>query len=532
MGSEPQAWRGGPFAAGPSQGKNAPTGGSKPQARRGGLFLMVTLAAALAGCSLAPTYERPEAPVSANYPTGDAYAQPGQAQGATAQAPVADIGWRDFYSDPLLQQLISMALTANRDLRVAALNVEEARAQYRIQRADLLPSIGVAGQGTVQRLPADLSNTGSSTISRSYQVGGAVSAWELDLFGRIRSLSDQALETYLALDETRIATQLALISETATAYLLLRADQELLDLTKSTLASQEDSYKLTKQSYDLGVATELDLSQAEVSLRTAQRNLSQYTRLVAQARNALVLLVGQPLPEGVIAQLDQAKTLPDNVVPRALPAGLPSDLLVRRPDIRAAEHQLKGANAYIGAARAAFFPTISLTGNAGTASSSLGGLFDAGSGAWSFMPSISAPIFAGGSLQAGLDVAKVRKNIEIATYERTIQTAFREVSDALAGQGTLQTQIVAQQQLVDSYQRAYDLSRQRFDQGIDGYLTVLDSQRSLYSAQQVLVETRLARLSNLVTLYQVLGGGWTETTVAAATPEDATVQGGATQQAQ
>lgn len=520
--------RGGLFAAGPSQGKNTPLGGSKPQARRGGLFLMVTLATALAGCSLAPTYERPEAPVSANYPTGDAYAQP-EGKAASAQAPVADIGWRDFYSDPLLQQLISMALTANRDLRVAALNVEEARAQYRIQRADLLPSIGVAGEGTVQRLPADLSNAGSSTISRSYQVGGAVSAWELDLFGRIRSLSDQALETYLALDETRIATQLALVSETATAYLSLRADQELLDLTKSTLASQEDSYKLTKQSYDLGVATELDLSQAEVSLRTAQRNLSEYTRLVAQARNALVLLVGQPLSEDVVMQLDQVKTLPDDVVPRALPAGLPSDLLVRRPDIRAAEHQLKGANAYIGAARAAFFPTISLTGSAGTASSSLGGLFDAGSGAWSFMPSISAPIFAGGSLQAGLDVAQVRKSIEIATYEQTIQTAFREVSDALAGQGTLQTQIVAQQQLVDSYQRAYDLSRQRFDQGIDGYLTVLDSQRSLYSAQQVLVETRLARLSNLITLYQVLGGGWTETTVAAVTPEGAAVQGEAAQ---
>lgn len=508
--------------------KNAPSGGSELRARRGGLFLMTTLVTALAGCSLAPTYERPEAPVSAAYPTGEAYTQTGQSQGA-AQGPVADIGWRDFYSDPLLQNLISMALTANRDLRVAALNVEEARAQYRIQRADLLPSVGVGGDGSVQRLPADLSSTGSSNITRSYQVGGTAS-WELDLFGRIRSLSDQALETYLAQDETRIATQLSLISETATAYLTLRADQELLSLTQSTLTSQQDSYQLTKQSYDAGVATELDLSQAEVSLRTAQRDLSTYTRLVAQARNALVLLVGQPLPDDVVAQLDQAKILPDGVVPESLPAGLPSDLLARRPDIRAAEHQLKGANAYIGAARAAFFPTISLTGSAGTASSSLGGLFDAGSGAWSFAPSITMPIFAGGSLWAGLDVAKVRKNIQIATYEQTIQTAFREVADALAGQGTYRTQIVAQQQLVAAYQRAYDLSRQRFDQGVDDYLSVLDSQRSLFAAQQVLVETRLSRLSNLVTLYQVLGGGWTEKTAAAAQDASAAAaaQGGAT----
>lgn len=475
-------------------------------------FVMLTLATALAGCSLAPTYERPEAPVSATYPSGEAYAQ--QRVAAQDQASIADIGWRDFYSDPLLQNLISMALTANRDLRIAALNVEQARAQYRIQRSEVLPSAGVGGEGAVQRLPADLSNTGSSNISRSYQVG-AVAAWELDLFGRLRSLSDQALESYLAQDETRIAMQLALISETASAYLTLRSDQELLSLTKSTLASQQNSYDLTKQSYDAGVATELDLSQAEVSLRTAQRDLAQYTRRIAQDRNALVLLVGQPLPADILAQLDQATSLPDDIGPPSLPAGLPSDLLTRRPDIRAAEHQLRGANAYIGAARAAFFPTISLTGSAGTASSSLGGLFDGGSGAWSFAPSISIPIFAGGSLQAGLDVANVRKSIQIANYERTIQTAFREVSDALAGQGTLQTQIVAQQQLVAAYQRAYDLSRQRFDQGIDGYLSVLDSQRSLYSAQQVLVDTRLFRLNNLVSLYRVLGGGWTATTPSA-----------------
>jgi len=472
-------------------------------------FALLTLISALAGCSFTPTYERPAAPVSASYPSGKAYLDRPSSTGDTAIA-VSNIGWKDFYADPLLQQLIGMALSENRDLRMAALNVESARAQYRIQRSDVLPSVGVGADGTVQRLPGDLSGSGSDTINRAYQVG-AVAAWELDLFGRLRSLSEQALETYLAQDETRTAVQLALIAETAKAYLTLRADQALLALTQSTMASQEDSYRLTKQSYDAGVATELDLSQAEASLRTAQRDLADYTRRVAQDRNALIVLVGQPLPADVSASLDQLTTLPDDVVPSYLPAGLPSDLLVRRPDIRAAEHQLRAANASIGAARAAFFPTISLTGSAGTASASLGGLFDAGSGAWSFMPSISVPIFAGGALRANLDVAQLRKQTQIANYERSIQIAFREVSDSLAAQGTIQRQITAQQLLVDAYQRAYDLSRQRFDQGIDGYLSVLDSQRSLFAAQQVLVETRLFRLNNLVTLYQVLGGGWTAT---------------------
>ena len=476
-------------------------------------LLSVSLAAALAGCSLAPTYERPDAPVSAAYPTGPAYKADGS--NAALGMSTADIGWRDFFSDPLLQQLIELSLANNRDLRVAALNVEAARAQYRIQRADLLPSVGVAGQESAQRTPADLSASGRATTSRSYQVGAAMSAWELDLFGRIRSLSDQALESYLALDETRTATQLTLIAEVANAYLTLRADQELLSLTRDTLTSQEDSFKLTQQSYDQGLSTALDLSQAEVSLRTAQRNLSQYTRQAAQDRNALTLLVGQPMSPEIVAALDQAVKLDDSMLPTTLPAGLPSDLLARRPDIRAAEHQLKGANANIGAARAAFFPTISLTGQAGTASASLGGLFDGGSGAWSFVPQITVPIFAGGSLQAGLDLAKVQKNIQVAQYEKSIQTGFREVADALAGRGTLDDQIEAQRLLVNANQRAYDVSDQRFRQGIDDYLSVLDSQRSLYTAQQTLVDTRLARLSNLVTLYKVLGGGWTERTVAA-----------------
>ncbi len=479
-------------------------------------LLSLSLTAALAGCSLAPTYERPAAPIDTAFPTGPAY---GSATQGAAGTVAADVGWREFFNDPLLQELIAESLTNNRDLRVAALNVEAARAQYRIQRSDLLPGVGVAGKQSAQRTPADLSSSGQATTSHSYQVGGVVSAWELDLFGRIRSLSDKALESYLALDETRVATQLSLVAEVANAYFTLRADQELLGLTRETLGSQQDSYKLTKQSYDQGVATELDLSQSEVSLRTAERNLSQYTRLAAQDRNALVLLVGQPLTPAVLAQLDQAVKLDDSSLPVVLPAGLPSDLLTRRPDIRAAEHTLKGANANIGAARAAFFPTISLTGMAGTSSASLDGLFKAGSGAWSFAPQITLPIFAGGSLMAGLDLAKVQKRIEIAQYEKSIQTGFREVSDALAGRGTLDDQIRSQQLLVAANQRAYDLSNQRFRQGVDDYLSVLDSQRSLYSSQQTLVDTRLARLSNLVSLYKVLGGGWTENSVTAgATP--------------
>lgn len=475
--------------------------------------LSLALGAGLAGCSLAPHYERPQAPVEADYPSGAAYAPVMNDKTVAA----ADIGWRTFFTDPVLQRLIDQALENNRDLRVAALNVEAARAQYRIQRADLLPSIDARGTGSIQRLPADLSQTGSTSMSRNYQVNGATTSWELDLFGRVRSLNDKALETYLAQDETRQAAQLSLIAEVANAYLTLRADQELLGLTQETLRTQQESYRLTKMSYDAGVATQLDLSQAEIGLLTAERNQSQYTRQLAQDRNALVLLLCQPLTGELAAQVDTAQRLDDAAMMALLPEGLPSDLLARRPDIRAAEHLIKAANANIGAARAAFFPIISLTGSAGTASSSLGGLFDAGSGAWSFAPQIVMPIFAGGSVWAGLDLSKVQKNIQIAAYEKSIQTGFREVADGLAGRGTLNQQIQAQSLLVAASQRAYDVSEQRFRKGVDSYLNVLDSQRSLYAAQQALVDVRLARLSNLVILYKALGGGWTPTDAVAAT---------------
>lgn len=381
-------------------------------------FLSLAVAAVvLSGCSLIPDYQRPEAPVAAAYPQGQAY---GQNTGAAA-VPAADIGWREFFRDPQLQQLIGVALENNRDLRVAALNVEAFRAQYRIQRADLFPRIGVDGSGTRQRLPGDLSTTGSPAISSQYGVTLGTTAWELDLFGRLRSLRDQALEQYLATEQAQRSAQTTLVASVATAYLTLKADQAQLQLTKDTLGTYQKSFDLTQRSYDVGVASALDLRQAQTAVEGARATLAQYTRLVAQDQNALVLLLGSGIP----ANLPQGLGL-DQTLLTEVPAGLPSDLLQRRPDILEAEHQLMAANASIGAARAAFFPSISLTANAGTMSRQLSGLFDAGSGSWLFQPSINLPIFTAGSLRASLDYAKIQKDINVAQYEKAIQTAFQK----------------------------------------------------------------------------------------------------------
>lgn len=477
--------------------------------KRASLPLSFALAGMLAGCTLAPTYHRPAAPVAAGYPTGPGYAHAPKEQGKPVQGPAADVGWRDFFQDPLLRRLIALSLKDNRDLRVAILNVQALQAQYRIQRAGLMPAAAISGTETAQRTPGSLTTSGNKAITQDWQVGPTIS-WQIDLFGQVQSLSKAALENYLAQRDTRVAVQLSLISQTATAYFTLRADQELLDLTTRTLKAQQDSYDLIKQSYDQGVDSALDLSQAETTLRTAQSNQAQYQRQVAQDLNALVLLVGEPLPADISARLNRARRLPDDALPLELPAGLPSDLLERRPDIRAAEHQLLAANANIGAARAAFFPSISLTGFAGTASNSLTGLFMPGSEAWNLVPKVNLPIFQGGSLLANLDLAHVRKNIQVATYEKAIQTGFREVADSLVGRGTLDDQVSAQRKLVQASQLAFTLSQQRFDAGVDSYLSVLVSQRSLYAAQQGLIATRLARLNNQISLYKALGGGWTE----------------------
>ncbi len=467
-------------------------------------------AAFLGGCSLIPDYDRPAAPTATAWPTGPAYGMTPAGQ-AERQAS-ADIGWRDFFTDRRLQSLIALALDNNRDLRVAALTVEATRAQYQIEQADLFPSIEASGSGLNERLPARLSTTGRPMVSRQYSVGVGFTSYELDLFGRVRSLQEEALEQYFAQDDTRISTQITLVAAVANAYFNLLADQELLRLTEDTLASQRQSYDLTRQSNAQGVASELDLRQAETSVRSAEANLAQYTRQVAQDRNALALLVGQSLPPALEAALAAARGLDADGLLADLPAGVPSALIERRPDVRAAEHSLKAANANIGAARAAFFPTITLTATGGVASNGLSELFRGASRTWTFAPNISVPIFEGGRLEAGLDYAKTMKNIEVARYEKTIQTAFREVSDALAARGTFDDQMQAQQSLVDASAVRYRLSELRFRNGVEGYLNTLDAQRTLYGAQQTLIVTRLSRLSNLVTLYKTLGGGWSERT--------------------
>jgi multidrug efflux system outer membrane protein len=370
--------------------------------RSGGAFLAV--AALVAGCSLQPVYERPAAPVAAAYPTGVAY-QPSAGGSDNATLPASDIGWRDFLTDPRLQRLVEFALANNRDLRVAALNVAQTQAQYRIQRAALFPQVGVLADASSSRTPASLSTTDKATVTHAYSVGVSA-AWEIDFFGRLQSLNDQALQQYLATAQARKAVDILLVSEIADQYLTLLADDELLTVTQKTLDTAQASYKLTLLQFEAGAGGELAVRQAETVVEQAKANYSAQIRGRAQAENALVLLIGQPLP-----------------------AGLPSDLLTRRPDVMQAEATLRGANANIGAARAAFFPTISLTGDLGTSSSALVGLFMAGSLAWSFLPSITLPIFEAGKLQASLDVATVQKDINVAQYEKAIQTSFREVAD-------------------------------------------------------------------------------------------------------
>ncbi|EKT6461285.1 multidrug efflux transporter outer membrane subunit MdsC [Salmonella enterica] len=439
----------------------------------------------LAGCTMAPKHERPPSPTAMVYP---------YATSTVSGAPdAADIGWRDFFHDPLLQELIAIALRNNRDLRKAGLNVEAARALYRIQRAEMLPTLGIATAMDAGRTPADLSVTDEPEINRRYEMAGATTAWELDLWGRVRSLSDQALAAYMALDETYIAARMSLVSEVASAWLTLRADRELLRLTEDTLAAQKSSYTLTTQLARTGNATQLDLRMAEIALRSAEINRAAYTRQLARDRNALELLLGQPLTPELSRRLNEAVTLTEGTIPTTLPGGLPSDLLVRRPDIRAA-----------------FFPTISLTGTAGTASASLSGLFEPGSGSWRFLPQITLPLFHGGALRADLDRAHVQKQIEIARYENVIQQAFRDVADGLAGQRTLNDQVQSEQRAVEASQIAYELAGLRFQEGIDDYLTLLDTHRMLYGAQQRLVRTRLMQQLNIINLYKALGGGWRE----------------------
>lgn len=454
-----------------------------------------------------PAYQRPAAPTSSLYSTGGAYATRSDRDGGGRSAnerAAADIGWREFFADPRLQKLVEIALSNNRDLRVAVLNVDADRDRYRITRAASLPAIDASAGASVQRTPKDLAVSGQ-TVSRDYTVGLNTS-WEIDLWGRIRSLSGEALSQYLATAQARKSVQIALVAQVADEYLTLLAYDDLLTVTKNTLSTAQASYELTKLQFDSGAGSELNLREAQSVVDHARANLEAQARARSQAENALVLLIGEPLPDDLPRglSLDAQDLLTD------IPAGLPSDLLSRRPDIMAAEERLIAANANIGAARAAFFPRISLTGAFGTASPTLGDLFKAGSAAWSFAPQMALPIFEGGANIANLDRAKALKQIQIANYEKTIQSAFREVADGLAARGTYDNEIAALRRNQDAQQRRFDLAYARYRNGADSYLSVLTAQNDLYSSEQQLVVTRLARWTSIVDLYRALGGGWLE----------------------
>jgi outer membrane protein, multidrug efflux system len=451
------------------------------------------------GCaSMAPEYARPEAPVSGSWPNGLAYKD---AEGNSGEFSAADIGWRDFVVDERLQKVIDLAFMNNRDLRVALLNIERTQALYRIQRAELLPTVNAGATFSKERVPGILSGSGNPSTEELYNVNVGISAWELDLFGRIRSLRDAALQEYLATEQACVSTQISLVAEVANTYLTLAADRELLQLAQETLKAQEATYNLIKRRYEVGASSELDLRQAQTRVDAARVDISRYNAIVAGDENALTLLVGSPIPDGLLPTALNSVTILRDISP-----GLPAEVLQRRPDILQAEHFLIAAHANIGAARAAFFPRITLTTSIGTTSDQLSGLFGSGSDTWSFIPRIIMPIFDARTRPA-YEAAKVDREILLAQYEKAIQSAFREVADALAQRGTLGDQMAAQQSLAEATAESYRLSDLRYKSGIDSYLSVLDAQRSLYGAQQGLIAVRLSRLTNLVTLYKVLGGG-------------------------
>ena len=448
-------------------------------------------------------------PVMDAWPGGDAYAE----QGADTQA--MNLSWHQFFKDPALRNLIGVALENNRDLRIAALNVEAYRALYGIQQSALWPSVSADGSGTRSRTPETLSPTGQASTGGQYFATLGV-AWELDLFGRLDSLSEQALQEFLASEAAQRSVQVSLIAGVANSYFNWQANRELLDVTGQTLKAYEDSLALVQRSYDVGVASTLELTQARTAVETARAALAQYRRQVAQDRNALTQLLGQAVP---LDDIEGGKL--DMQLLADLPVGLPSELLFKRPDIIAAEHQLMAANASIGAARAAFFPSIGLTGAAGSASTQLSDLFDSGSGYWSFTPSISVPIFTAGRLKANLDYAEISRDIRVAQYEQTIQDAFRDVADGLAAHETYAEQVQAQRNLLQVSEDYYEVAQRRYRTGVDSHLTLLDAQRQLLSAQQQLVNDRRNQLVSEVNLFKALGGGWQaqEAAAASAVPE-------------
>ena len=465
-----------------------------------GAFLAVASVCLIAACTLEPRYAAPPLPVADSWPI------PPTSAPAPNAAAAADIGWRDFFVDARLQSLIAQALANNRDLRIAILNVERAQALYRIQRSQQLPNINATGNFTKEKLPPALSNGFPSAVYQSYEAGVGLAAFEIDLFGHVRSLSHVALEQFLAQQETRRGAQLSLIAAVTGAYLTLASDRELQHLAKGTLESQQASFDLTQQRHAAGGASALDLAQARTTVESARADAAHFDGNVAQDLDALTLLLGSPADPALLPAGFDAQVLSLSVPP----AGLPSSVLLRRPDVQAAEHQLRAANGNIGVARAAFFPTISLVGNIGSASEQLSGLFKSGTGTWTFAPQVTLPLFAGGRNVAGLEGVKAEQRIAIAGYEKAIQSGFRDVADALALSETLTRERQAADALAQATAQAFDLAQQRYKAGRDSYLNVLDAQRSDYAARQRLISVRLAEQNNLVSLYTALGGGWLE----------------------
>lgn len=448
----------------------------------------------VAACSLAPPYELPALPVESRYPA--------DAPVAPAAQRAADTSWQDYFADPALRRLIGQALDNSRDLRAAVLRVEEARAAFGIRRADRFPTVGLGFEGVRGRTPADLSITGEAVTSGQYQMGISLASWELDLWGRVRSLEGAALEEFLATEAARRAVTVSVVAQVADAYLTLRELDERIVLAQRTIDTRQESFRIFSRRVEVGATSRLDLAQVETLLTQAQALGAQLEQARALQAHALAVLVGAPL------DLPAAATrLDDDLILHELDAGLPSELLTGRPDIVAAEHRLKAAHASIGAARAAFFPRIALTASAGSASAALDGLFEPGSGAWRFAPTISLPIFDAGRNRAGLDLAEVRRDLAVASYEKTVQQAFREVADALAARHWLEAQLGIQRAALATQVERARLAKLRYDNGAARYLEVLDAQRDLLAAEQQVVQTRRALLSSRVALYAALGGG-------------------------
>ncbi len=467
------------------------------------ITLSIPLLGLTACVNLAPEYHQPGAPVAGSWPQNPA-------SSATVALPSAsDLDWQQFFTDGRLRDVVRLGLQNNRDLRIATLNIERARAQYGIARADGLPAVGVDAQASRSRTPASISNSGETTLSTRYSVDLGLTSYEIDFFGKIRNLKAAAMQRYLAAQESRRSAQISLVSEIAAAWLQLEATGQQLQLARSTLQNQQKSHDLVRRMHDLGAESGLTLAQSQSTVDAARVKVAEYETALEQDKNALTLLTGTPVPDALLPPPDFA--LKGRAVSRLVmpPAGLPSSVLQQRPDVLSAEHDLIAANADIGAARAAFFPSISLLGSAGTASSSLSGLFGGGTRAWTFAPSISLPIFDGGANRANLDLSKAQRDILVATYEKTIQTAFREVADALAVRSTISSRLGAQQSLVDSTYRSFQLSNALFTRGGgSGFLEVLDAQRAYYTAQQDLITLRLAEQLNRLALFKTLGGGW------------------------